>query len=66
MGFTKRIVSKQSIWDTWNQGPGQVEKWLGKADALLSEDTFADQIIDQYYTNPSGVDDKIRKLLISS
>ena len=65
MGFTKRIVSKQSIWDTWNQGPGMVEKWLDNSDALISEDGFADEVVKQYHNDPKELDNMIRKMLIS-
>ena len=65
MGFTKRIVSKQSIWTTWNRGPGMVEKWLDNSDTLISEDEFADEVVKQYHNDPKELDNMIREMLIS-
>ena len=65
MGFTKRIVSKQNIWDTWNSGPGQVKMWLDKADALIVQDSFSDAVVKHYDSNPEDLDNKIREMLIS-
>jgi len=65
MGFIKRIVSKQTIWDTWNSGPGQVEKWLDKADTLIVQDSFSNTVVEHYASSPEDLDNKIREMLIS-
>ena len=49
MGFNKRYVSADKLWECFNKdGLDGVLRFLGKADAFICQDDFSSEIVKEF------------------